>query len=66
MHYEDVAKFTWGGCDRVDISQINIYIATRIFFYFCRLKLTWSLFICLCKIEPNNLNPDTPLKAANI
>ena len=38
LHYEDIVKFSWGGCDGVDISQILIisytYNINLIFFYF--------------------------------
>ena len=59
MHYEDVAKFSWGGCNGVDISQTEYS-----YFYFClsHPKLTWPYFQCLHMMEPNDLDPNTPYK----
>ena len=50
VHYKDVAKFSWGGCNRVDISltcnRVNISLTEYFHFYFCfsHPKLIWPLF----------------------
>ena len=34
LHYKDIAKFSWGGCDGVDISPINTPNINVILSYF--------------------------------
>ena len=53
VHYEDIVKFSWDGCNGVDISltcnEVNISLTEYFHFYFCfsRPKFIWPLFLMI-------------------